>query len=383
MSNLASGGKYSVEEVKRGMILADQEAAGQVTHEMAMQNPLYAEAVEKSNQEYTGGVAGFALGLLGIKVNSYPEGEQHLRLLSDQFGAAYKADNEADAKFDDFAAKHPEWSDEEALMAFEKQYPKDFENTKAIGAFFEAHPEYEARLGLFDKPEIRLQKFMVDEVWNTWNELPKVTRDELQDQLGQQFTTQFLDRDTRATDSISSEQLSVWLKLMGGDTPMIMTADQNMLISLFQGQLKLTAPETAWRAQVFYDSRKAMFGDYYKLQNDYYALPSAQRKAYLAKNPALKQYWDWRRDFMTKNPDLVPYLTDDPKAIAKAQATKRNPNLTGAVPTQQELARNMTPELQGLLSVSDEMTDDMEFMLLRVGINYGLTAEQVWRIMGG
>jgi len=324
---------------------------------------------------------------LGIKVNSYPEGEESLRRLSDQFGKAYEAEQVADQKFDAFMAANPQYSDEEALIAFEHKFPQDAANTQALSAFFNEHPEYEARLGLFDKPEVRLQKFMVDEVWNTWNELPTLTRNELQDQLGQQFTDQFLSKETRATDSISSEQLSIWLKLMGGDTPMIMTADQNMLISLFQGQLKLSDPETAWRAEVFYGSRKRMFGDYYSLQNAYYALPQDKRKAYLAANPELKAYWDWRRDFMQKNPDLVPYLTDDPKAIAKAQATKRITGNQGVVPTQKELAARMTPETQQLLSMTlqngDEISDDLEFMLMQVGMYYSLTAQQVAQIMGG
>jgi len=387
MSNLAASGKYSVEEVKRAMILADQEAAGQVTHDVAMANPLYAEAVEKSNQEYTGGVAGFALSLLGIKVNSYPEGERQLRTLSDQFGKAYEAEHAVQEKFDAFQKAHPQYSDEEAMMAFESQFPKDAANFNALAAFFDEHPEYEARLGLFDKPEVRLQKFLVDEVWATWNALPTVTKNELKDQLGTQFSTQFLDRETRATDSISSEQLSIWLKFMGGDSPMIMTADQNMLISLFQGQLKLTDPETAWRAEVFYGTRKKLFGNYYDLQKEYYALPQSKRKAYLAANPDLARYWDWRRDFMGKNPDLVPYLTDDPKAIQKALGAKRNANLTGVVPTRQELASQMTLETQQLLTLTvqngEQMSDDLEYMLLRIGVNYGLTPEQVAQIMAG
>jgi len=37
---------------------------------------------------------------------------------------------------------------------------------------------------------------------------------------------------------------------------------------------------------------------------------SAQRKAFLAKNPELADYWDWRRDWFHRNPEVVPYLTD-------------------------------------------------------------------------
>jgi hypothetical protein len=200
--------------------------------------------------------------------------------------------------------------------------------------------------------------------------------------MGQAFSDAFLSKETRSYDSISSEQLQIWLKLMGGDPPGTLSSSERVLLEL--NQLKLTKPETAWRVQVFYDQRKQMFGNYNDMQNAYYALPKGSaRSAYLKKNPQLKRYWDWRSDFMYKNPDLVPYLTDDEGALKKAQGTQRIASV--AVPTANEIRANLSQTAQGLIQVSQQDGDipyELQQYLSLMAGQYRITLEEIYGIVG-
>ena len=106
-------------------------------------------------------------------------------------------------------------------------------------------------------------------------------------------------------ESISLNELQVWLKLMGGDPPGTLESDPV--------PIDLADPEVAWRAQVFYDTRTTYFPDWWEIQSGYYDIPDedkAAKKAYRNANPSLEPYWEWRRDWMHRNPEVVPYLTD-------------------------------------------------------------------------
>ena len=203
---------------------------------------------------------------------------------------------------------------------------------------------------------------------------------------GQNFSDAFLNKQTRSYDAISNEEMQMYLKLMGGKTLGTMTAEQSMITDLFSGQLKLTKPEIAWRAQSFYDLRTKNYPDFYKKQSDYFKLATkTQKNAYLAKNQDLKQYWDWRRQFMTQNPDLVQYLTDDPKAIAKAKNSHRNP--TVAVPTAQELQANVSSTLNYFLTSyfrqGQDLPPEAEKSLELMAAKYNLSTEQLMGILKG
>jgi hypothetical protein len=224
-----------------------------------------------------------------------------------------------------------------------------------------------------------MRQFLVDSIWQQYNDMPKVNKDEVREQLGPMFEDSFVNKQTRNTDALSPEQLSVWLKLMGGSPIGTLSATDEALLSL--QSLHLTKPETAWRAQVFYDTRNSKYPDFYTLQNGYYANETkGARATYLKQNPELKQYWDWRRDFMTKNPDLVPYLTDSQKDIDKAKNRARK---QGAVPTAQELGRNLPPDIQEMLQLysGEALPPALRRELEYLAGQQGLTPEQIGNIL--
>lgn len=49
-------------------------------------------------------------------------------------------------------------------------------------------------------------------------------------------------------------------------------------------------------------------------QNQYFMLDEGgARTNFRADHPELVQYWNWRRDWIMRNPDVIPYLVDNPE----------------------------------------------------------------------
>lgn len=346
-SNLAGEGRLTPDEAKEAIAVAAMVESGKLSPEEGkQQSEAYRLAVARSNQEFTGGGTSFALGLLGLSVTSVPEGENNLRALQDDFGIAYGKYKEANDSLEKYIVNNPQLTREQAEDAWEQANPKLAQDADALGDFFDKYPEYETRLGLFEKPEIQVQKFMVDQVWSAYNSLPKVNQAEVREHLGTEFQQSFLDSATRNTDEVPTELMAVWLKLMNTDPLGGLTADQRLLVSLY-GKVQMTDPETAWRVETFYNERKGQYPEYYDLQSQYYGLPKNQRKQFLSKNPQLREYWDFRYQFFRDNPDLVPYITDNEKDIARAKNQARTER---AIPTAQELQVQLTPEMNEVLT---------------------------------
>lgn len=348
MAGDAAMGKsdFTIEEIQRAMV----ERSG----------PIYEEAVSRANQEFTGGPLGAALRLIGLPIKSYPEGEETQRALQDDFSRAYEAYNQADQN-----------ANEGKPVGFNGGDPD------ALTEFFEEHPEYETRLGLWDKPEERMRKFLIDQTWAQYNSFPDLNKREIREQLGGNFDEIFLNKETRAYDSISVEQMQVWIKLMGGDPVGTLSAEQKTLMALYD--VDLTPAETAWRVEVFFDDRKELYPNYFEMQEEYYAQPANNRRP----SAELKAYWGWRRDWMNKNPDLVPYLTDNERDLEKAKYAERIPEI--AVPTQQEIMVNMSDPMRELIAESgsvDNLPPAVLQTLSFMADQYGLTEEQMYGIVG-
>jgi hypothetical protein len=340
LTNMTGTGEYSVTEVQEAMVISSQVQAGQMTPEQAKtQFPVYAEAIRRANIESSGGPVGTIMSLIGLPTKSYPEGERNLRIMGDEFNTAitkyYAVDNKAHA----YITAHPELDQQTAEKQFYDENPGLVADAGKLREFFDNHPEYETKLALWDKPEERVQKFMVDQLWSTWNELPKLWQNEMKAQLGADFQTLFLSSDTRSTESIPVERMATWLKLMGGNPPGTLQASTNAL-----GRLTTASPDIAYRTQVFYDMRTQRFPNYYEIQNGYYDLPAGQRRAYLAKNPSLKQYWDWKSDFLYRNVDVAPYLSDTPPQPGQYYPARDNPQFSW-----QEWQTIISPSVQGLI----------------------------------
>ena len=264
---------YRIERMVSNMV-----ATQQITHDMAARAMIEKEgevwdmAAQQAAKEYAGGgVVGFLFKQLGIPTQVYPEGEMIQRSLQDDFSNAYQA--------------------------------KENGNPTALKDFFDKHPEYESRLALWDTPEERMQQFLVDEIWDRYHKMPKVYKDQLKEHFGPMWQNLFLDKETANPTSIPADTLQVWLKLMGGDPPGTLSGPAV--------PIDFAPPEEAWRVDQFHELRKAQFPDYYVMQDEYFKLAEGAARRGYDRYQELKAYWDWRNDFLHRNPDVAGYVTDD------------------------------------------------------------------------
>jgi len=289
LSNMAASNEITAADAIRAMI----DRTG----------PIYEEAKRRAGKE-SGVRQGF--GLVGIPTSIYPPGEEKARELYNAFGQAIEAYKDGDIE--------------------------------AYANFFDKYPEARARLALFDSPEERTRQFLKDEIWNRYNEMGSVNRKIVREALGQDFET-FLG--SSSYDSFDPQMLGAWLRMMGGDPPG--TLSGNAI------PIELAPPADAQAVQVFYDTRNRIFGEgIWDIQSRYFDMQEgAARKQYLADHPELKAYWDYRRDFMYRRPDLAPYIEEDPNKQPKYPSERALLSAQGQV-SDAELYTILGPELYRL-----------------------------------
>ncbi|RKX65879.1 MAG: hypothetical protein DRP42_04130, partial [Tenericutes bacterium] len=266
------------EDYRVERMLTNMSATGQITPDQAARAMIDHSGVawelarKQSAREYAGGPWWVSLlKTVGIPAYIFPEGEQQQRQLGEEFNKAMESYESGD--------------------------------TEAYNKFWDMNPEFANRLSLWDEPQERMQNFLVGDIWNLYSDLATVDKRIVRDTLGDEFQLRFLDEGTRNYQAIPIEQLQMWSKMMGGDPPGTLTEAFN---------IDLAPPEVANQTEIFYSIRNDNFPDYYELQNKYFTLAEGNaRNDYLRQTPQLKQYWDWRRNFLKKNPSIAPYIDDN------------------------------------------------------------------------
>lgn len=271
LSNMAATQEITVEEALRAMI--------------ERQGPIYMTARRRAAKEFGVGAMG---SITGIPTKSYPVGEENLRQLKPLYEAAWEAYENGDMD--------------------------------AVQDFYDKYPEYETRLALWDEPEERMQSFLIDQLWSKYHDLSDTNKWELREQLGPTFEQAFLSRDTRNYDAIPLEEMQYWLASMGGEPVGTFSYSGSQAFT----PVELTDPATARQIDSFYDIRERMFR--YRevikpLQDQYFSLEEgAPRRDFRRQHPALEQYWDWRREYLKRNSNIVPYIVDDPDKRPKYES---------------------------------------------------------------
>jgi len=328
LSNMAAEGTITADEAMRAMV--------------DRQGDTFDEATRRAGKEY--GVRAFG-SIMGIPLAIYPPGEERARQLQDEFGQAAEAHRGGDD------------------MAFQD--------------YFDEHPESRARLALYDSPGDRLQKFMVDQVYSRYYDLPKLHQQQVRDALGDQFVNLMLNRDTRNSDNVSPEVLGMWLNQMGGDVPGILTVPDDAKIPFVNSQ-------TAYQVQVFYDAKDQLFpDDLYDLQKEYYQMDEGKaRRDFKKAHPELVEYWSWRESFLYRNPNIAPYIEEDPTRLPKYESDaalrevqEQQPNFTWG-----EWQVTMGIPASALVIDSVRGQDVPPILMRRldtVGEQMGLTGQQV------
>lgn len=128
-------------------------------------------------------------------------------------------------------------------------------------------------------------------------------------EMGDEFQRDFLSTETRSYEGIDIEQLAAWAQMLNRSVPN--TASTAPAIAAPKPQIDYYDPEITRITDKFFNDRTRMFPDYYVKQNAYYNIPESDKSGrykYLAQNPELKQYWDWKKAYEKKYPELVPII---------------------------------------------------------------------------
>ncbi len=291
LTNMAGDAEYSADAVREAMISKSgpiyNEAVNRVQTQLGFKVggmlPIYAATHGASPPEIgMSALAGlFPSGLL-------PAGELAQRGLSEEYNTAWKA-----------------------YMAGDK---------KALTHFFDAHPEYQARLALKDNPDDRMRNFLVSQLWDKYSALESSQKTQVRNQFGEPFTTMFLDKNTQDYTAIPINTLAGWVQSLKGVVP---TPAGGAPLAVDKVDLTLYTPGQAKVITSYQKTRDQKFPNWYAAQAGYYA--SADKHAYLMQFPWLKTYWGWKADQGKADPVLAKYFADQ-----KAQAAKNGATTTAA-----------------------------------------------------
>lgn len=311
--------------------LSSMSAEGIITPKQAQaamiekQGAVYESAVQRITDQQTWGQLGLVLGQSG---QFFTDGEQQQRAIKFLYNAAWEAKNKGD--------------------------------TQALNRFFDLYPEYSAQLALHDDPDERLNKFLVSQVWEAWEALPYLYREQLEQQFGPEFRDAFLSKETRNTAEISADTLATWARTLGKYVPLnvdgqalpieyappqlaaqyqeykllykqgftdTVKALQDQYFDIPKENRISVAPAAV---QTYLTTKREQFGDTGALWDQYFTLPKGgQRRQFLSEHPQMLQELDWKKAYLAEHPDVQAYIDSDaPFTIsARTQFLNKNPAL--------------------------------------------------------
>lgn len=283
LANLAADGEISARDATVAMIerqgQAYDKALERTRLELAMREPTMLPVLAARNALSGDGNLLDVLGaaLIGlIPGGLLPTGELKLRGLYDDYNQAWARKNSG-------------------------------EDPEAVNNFFKAHPEYEARLALYDDPEERMRQFLVGEIWDRWTQLPELYRNAAREELGQEFSVMFMNSETRDTDAISVDTLAGWAQQLGGYAPGGTAPD-------YAAPLRFQGNEAA---QQYEQLKGQLFPGIGDLLSVYYNANDDQKAMLKQQYPQIQQYYNWRDIYASQNPELIQYFArSDPELAA-------------------------------------------------------------------
>jgi len=300
LANMVADGLIDADTAQRAMIERQgdvfEQAKERVKMELSMRVPLAGATYATTHEGVLAGAQAFLPSLFGSGL--LPEGELKYRGLKDDWEHAWK------------------------------QYDRG--NKDAINKFFTDHPEYEAYLAKGKEPADKLRSYLIGNIWDGYMSLGETHKKQVRQALGEDFNNAFLNKETRAYDAINLETLVRWSQQIGAVVPRTeATAPQ---IEQPASQVRYLPDTVINVTDHYFEERKKLYPDYYKLEQGYYLFPKSERSRYLAKHPKLKEYWDWKKRYYKKYPDLVPIFSG--KAFKQQTDTSTwTPGLEGYVMT--------------------------------------------------
>ena len=151
-----------------------------------------------------------------------------------------------------------------------------------------------------------MRKFLIAEVWGSYNELATLEKRAAREQMGDTFNDAFLDKETRSYDSINTDTLAMWARTLGAQQlPGAIPQTQQMTLNMPE-QPQVQAVEG------YYQQRDGRFPGISDLLDRYYDIPEGpQRDAFNKQYPQLDDYYKWRNQFFASNPAAIEPLQSE------------------------------------------------------------------------
>lgn len=243
-------GGYSMEEIQNALV----DRTG----------PLYEMALD-----YVGKRQSLRYFSSSISLDFFPEGEQEMRALGEEFSAAIEANQ--------------------------------------LSEFYDRHPEYASRsMSYMEDPEDIIRKIAISAIWTLRQEVPGLTKNRLDAAFGEEFQMSFLDKETRSYDAIDTETLLSWAQALGAELP-----EKAKEYNIPAVMADTGSPAENEIYDWYYDEREKLFGeDIAAVNKRFFALPKENQKAFKKLHPELELYWDWNRGIKQQYPRLAELTSE-------------------------------------------------------------------------
>jgi hypothetical protein len=208
----------------------------------------------------------------GLRLDFFPEPEQKIRELSDEYGDALDALGQGDRT--------------------------------AYNRFLGKHPEYAVQIAAWRDPAVRMRKYVISDIWEKWNELPDLAKKKYQEGLGDTFQDNFLNKSTRNYDNIDNAQLFQWAKTLGSFVP-------ESAGGIAPAPVNLPPQEDVKSYQDYRKLAESMFPSIGAVESKLYSLPEEKQDAYRKQHPILEKYEDWKTQYLGTHPEIVPYTVSE------------------------------------------------------------------------
>ena len=256
----------------------------------------------KGNASITDAMGAIAMSLAGGG-SVYPEGEKTLRELKALRDQAYI--DEANG----IQGAVSEWYD---------KYGEMYTNRTAT---------------YMDDPEELLKFTLYQQINSAYYAQPYAQQQEIKNELGPEFDRALFNKNTKNYKAVPIETLAKWNAALGGTNPNVGSIDVQGVERVMQlSEPVIDAVEEHDRI------KNEQFPGISILQNQYYALPKDQRKAYLQSVPQLEEYWDWNREYKNDHPEYVRW--NEERSDYYNEATCYNSYADMSERTQQQLDLN-------------------------------------------
>lgn len=284
LKNMLGNGEIDAKTFKATLLTRKGEVWDKAVHNAGLTN--YTAPV-------LSGFSGFTGKVLTAGEQKYLDARQQKDALQQQLLQQYGANPNLDSK--------QQWEFLKSKGATQKGQP--------LADLLDQHPELDANNDIqFNRTaaddEKLYREYLISNIWDNLNNASDLQKRIDKAMLGDEFYNLFYAKSSRNLDAVSTQKLMGWANAV--KVPMLDTATNMGVPEPYAVTWATDKQNQAYND--FNNVIASRLGDVRAMETAYFQLPTEQRKTFLAQNPQLKQYWDYKNQFYADNPDIKTLL---------------------------------------------------------------------------